>query len=173
MNPVAALGLTLGNLRTSPIQLSSSRSGTAIHWRTHPNDHTQKSLTPSINKVILSMVIGCYLCLIDHLHQNRHPSCASGRITRTHERFPRSTLARIEMSGLISTGSFKDPPVRNRLIKLWAFSGVPSWVPCSPTPAICVRLSTARNSEIAFVASSSSSTPLATLVPPSYMFVFF
>ena len=54
-------------------------------WRTNPNDHIQKFLAPLINKAISSMVIGCYLCLIDRLQQGQHPSCVNGGIIRTQE----------------------------------------------------------------------------------------
>ena len=73
------------------------------------------------------------------------------------------------MSGFISVGLVNDPPPRYRLIELWAFSGVPSWVICSPTPAICVRLSIVKKSNAAF-AGSSSSVPPATFVDSGLVF---
>ena len=132
--------------------------------RTNPNDHIQKFLASLINKVASSMVIGCYLCLVHRLHQNWHPSCVNGGIIRTHKRLFRLTLVRIEMSGLIDR-IVQGPTSEisfNQVVGILRHTLLGSMQ--SRTPAICVRLSTAKNSEAASPASSPSSTPPATLI---------
>ena len=73
----------------------------------------------------------------------------------------------------MSVVEVKDPPPRYRLIMLCAFSGVPSWVLCNPTPAICVKLSVVKYSRAAFAASSSSSSLPVVLALPGCGLEFF